>query len=106
MRVMGDQIQHKLTQLVNLFHEELEVNFARQEEINAHFDALINNLENSKVDCYSTEDINKNRCRNGKNRVAGGLGLETGGSFIIPPHTNWISHGLISKRTFGMVDQV
>ena len=47
---MGDQIQHQLAKLVNLFQEERAANIARQEAINARLDALTKDLANSKVD--------------------------------------------------------
>ncbi|KAH0752536.1 hypothetical protein KY285_005684 [Solanum tuberosum] len=84
---MGDQIQHQLAQLVNLFQEERAANLARHEATNARLDALTHDLVNSKVDSDSTEHISQNRGWKGKNRVAGGSGSETGGSFIIPRHT-------------------
>uniref|UniRef100_A0A0V0HJV6 Putative ovule protein n=1 Tax=Solanum chacoense TaxID=4108 RepID=A0A0V0HJV6_SOLCH len=84
---MGDQIQHQLAQLVNLFQEERAANLARHEATNARLDALTHDLVNSKVDSESTEHISQNRGWKGKNRVAGGSGSETGGSFTIPRHT-------------------
>ncbi|KAH0738993.1 hypothetical protein KY290_037698 [Solanum tuberosum] len=84
---MGDQIQHQLAQLVNLFQEERASNLARHEATNARLDALTQDLVNYKVDSDSTEHISQNHGWKSKNRVAGGLGSETGGSFIIPRHT-------------------
>ncbi|KAH0693198.1 hypothetical protein KY290_021370 [Solanum tuberosum] len=58
---MGDQIQHQLAQLVNLFQEERAANLARHEATNARLDALTQDLANSKVDSDSTEHISQNR---------------------------------------------
>ena len=45
---MGDQIQHQLAKLVNLFQEERAANIARQEAINARLDALTNDVQKVK----------------------------------------------------------
>ena len=75
---MGDQIQHQLAQLVNLFQEERAANIARQEAINACLDALTKDLANSKVDIESTE----------MQEEVPSFGIQS-----------WIFHGLLAKGT-------
>ncbi|XP_015168562.1 uncharacterized protein [Solanum tuberosum] len=84
---MGDQIQHQLAQLVNLFQEERAANIARQEAINARLDALTKDLANSKVDSESTDHTSQNRGWKGKSGVAEGSKLDAGGSSFIPRYT-------------------
>ncbi|KAH0706378.1 hypothetical protein KY285_010880 [Solanum tuberosum] len=84
---MGDQIQHQLAQLVNLFQEERAANIARQEAINARLDALTKDLANSKVDSESTDHTSQNRGWKGKSVVAEGSKSDAGGSSFIPRYT-------------------
>ncbi|KAH0672215.1 hypothetical protein KY285_023204 [Solanum tuberosum] len=84
---MGDQIQHQLAQLVNLFQEERAANIARQEAINARLDALIKDLVNSKIDSESTNHTSQNRGWKGKSGVAEGSKSDAGGSSFIPRYT-------------------
>ncbi|XP_049388846.1 uncharacterized protein LOC125853216 [Solanum stenotomum] len=84
---MGDQIQHQLAQLVNLFQEERAANIVRQEALNARLDALTKDLANSKVDSESTDHTSQNRGWKGKSGVAEGSKSDAGGSSFIPRYT-------------------
>ncbi|KAH0696370.1 hypothetical protein KY290_013733 [Solanum tuberosum] len=81
---MGDQIQHQLAQLVNLFQEERVAYIARHEAINARLDALTKDLANSKVDSKSIDHTSQNRGWKGKRGVAEGSKSDAGGSSFIP----------------------
>uniref|UniRef100_A0A0V0IPL2 Putative ovule protein n=1 Tax=Solanum chacoense TaxID=4108 RepID=A0A0V0IPL2_SOLCH len=102
MEIMRNLIQQQLAQLLTLFQEKHATNLARLEAINACFDSLIKDLENSNIDVEAPKNGSQNRGWKSKAMVAG-LGSKTCWNSIIPKYTKldfprFCGHGMVDIK--------
>lgn len=81
-----------------MFQEDSTPNLARQEAVNAHLDALMKDLSNSKADVEVIENDSHTRGWKGKT-VGAGSGSESGGNSIFLITQNWIFHDFLATNT-------